>query len=376
MSSPAVASPSPVASGARLESLDAFRGLIMFSLLCGGIFHSLKGHPTWNWLFLQNEHVAWEGCVYWDLIQPSFMFMVGVAMPFAFARRVALGDSWGQRLRHAFVRAFNLTALGMLLDHFGADRIQPGFIRVLQQIAIGYLLAFFVVGRPIRVQALTAGAILVGYQLLWMFNPWNGPGGPWAQGGPNIGSAFDLWMLGRNYSGNYVGLNAIPATATILFGVMAGTWIQANPPGPAGTASNGPSRTLRPLLIAGAVGIGLGLLLGRWFPLIKRIWTPSFAIYSGGWSCLLLGLFHWAVDLRGGRGWGVRVVVVGTNSIAAYVLGNAFGGWFRSATSAWIVGLKGPLGDLGFPILQRALFAAAAWGVLYWLWKRRLFFKL
>ena len=77
----------------RLQSLDAYRGLIMLTLLAGAVFHSLKGHPTWNWLYVQNEHVDWAGCVYWDLIQPSFMFMVGVAMPFAFARRAALTAS-------------------------------------------------------------------------------------------------------------------------------------------------------------------------------------------------------------------------------------------------------------------------------------------
>ena len=71
----------------RLESLDAYRGMIMATLLCGSIFGSLKGHQTWNWLSSRNEHVAWEGCTYWDLIQPSFMYMVGVAMPFALARR-------------------------------------------------------------------------------------------------------------------------------------------------------------------------------------------------------------------------------------------------------------------------------------------------
>src|SRR5437867_12725588 len=85
----------------RLQSLDAYRGLIMLTLLAGSIFHSLKGHPVWNWLYVQNEYVDWAGCVYWDLIQPSFMFMVGVAMPFAFARRASLGDSWAELLRHA-----------------------------------------------------------------------------------------------------------------------------------------------------------------------------------------------------------------------------------------------------------------------------------
>lgn len=366
---PSASSPTDAAragGSGRLSSLDAYRGLIMFTLLCGGIFHSLKGHPTWHWLYLQNEHVAWEGCVYWDLIQPSFMFMVGVAMPFAFARRAALGDSWGRQLRHALIRGFNLTAIGILLDHFGANSIQIGFIRVLQQIAVGYVLAFFVLNRGPRVQILATALILVGYQLLWMFNPWNGPGGPWAQGNENLGSAFDRWMLGRNYSGFYVGLNAIPSTATILFGVMAGRLI---------LHTVDPRRTARVLLLAGLGGVGLGWGLGHWFPLIKRIWTPSFALYAGGWTTLMLLAFYWVIEIRRWRGWAFPLVVVGCNSIAAYVLGNAFGGWFRSFSGAWIEWMKGPLGPAWFPVWQRALFALAAWGILYWLYRRKIFFK-
>ena len=153
---------SPVQATPRLLSLDAYRGLIMLTLLCGGIFHTLKGDPVWNWLYIQNDHVDWAGCVYWDLIQPSFMFMVGVAMPFAFARRTALGDSWGKQFRHTLLRAFNLMLIGILLDHVGQNKIQIGFIRVLQQIAIGYVFAFFVVGKSFRTQGLVAAAILIG----------------------------------------------------------------------------------------------------------------------------------------------------------------------------------------------------------------------
>ncbi len=378
------ASPPSAPPARRLQSLDAYRGLIMFTLLCGGLFHSLKGHPTWNWLFLQNEHVAWAGCVYWDLIQPSFMFMVGVSMPFAFARRSELGDSWNRQLGHALVRAFNLMAIGILLDHFGSEKIQLGIIRVLQQIALGYLVAFLVVGRGLRTQGLVAGSILVGYQLLWMFNPWNGPGGPWAMGNENLGSAFDRWLIGRNYSGYYVGLNAIPAAATIIFGVMTGTLIANADCGLRNADLKNQNRvTSDPtkrkvcltLLIAGLGGIAFGLAVSPWFPLIKRIWTPSFALYAGGWTTLMLLAFYWAIEVRGWRGWSFPLVVVGTNSIAAYVLGNAFGGWFRSASGAWIAWLKEPLGDVGFPILQRGLFAVAAWGVLWWLWRRKIFFK-
>jgi heparan-alpha-glucosaminide N-acetyltransferase len=362
-SPPSTATPVP----ARLVSLDAFRGLIMLTLLCGGIFHTLKNVPGWHWLYVQNEHVAWEGCVYWDLIQPSFMFMVGVAMPFALARRREQGHSWRQRFGHVLLRALNLILIGIILDHVGQDKIQIGFIRVLQQIAVGYVLAFLVAEKPLRVQAIAAAVILVGWTLLWMFNPWNGPGGPWAMSYENIGGAFDRWMLGRNYSGYYVGLNAIPSTATILFGVMAGELIRRGLP---------KTKTLAVLLIAGAAGILIGLAVSPWLPLIKRIWTPSFAVYAGGWTFLFLAFFYWIIEIRGLRRWAFPLVVAGMNSIAAYVIAGAFGQWFARVTGAWVNWLAPHMGkETWFPVFQRLLFVAFAWGVLYWLWRRRIFFK-
>lgn len=352
---------------ARLASLDAYRGLIMLTLLCGGIFTSLEGHPLWHWLAVQNEHVAWEGAVYWDLIQPAFMFMVGVAMPFAFAVRTARGDSWGLQFRHVLRRAGMLVLIGILLDPVGADRIQIGFIRVLQQIAFGYVAAFFLLGRSWRVQAGVAAAVLVGYQLVWMFNPWNGPGGPWAQGNENIGSAFDYWLLGRHYAWHYVGMNAIPSAVTILFGVMAGECIR--------TTTN-PRRTALVLAALGLAGIAAGLAVSPWFPIIKRIWTPSFTVYSGGWVTLMLAGFYWLVEVRGWRRWTFPLVVVGTNSIAAYVIGNAFAGWYRGATGAWFGAVAPVVGDVWLPVLHRASFALVAWGVLYWCYRRRIFFKV
>lgn len=359
----APATPSPP----RLVSLDAYRGLIMLTLLCGGIFQSLAGHPWLGWLARHNEHVAWEGAVYWDLIQPAFMYMVGVAMPLAFAVRAGRGEPWAAQARHAVRRAAMLVFIGVLLDHIGAERVQIGFIRVLQQIAFGYLVAFLVLGRPLTVQAATVVAILVGYQVLWMFNPWNGPGGPWAQGNENIGSAFDYWLLGRHYSYNYVGMNAIPSTATIILGVMAGQYVAAD---------RDRSRTAMTLAFAGLTGIAAGLALSPWFPLIKRIWTPSFTLYSAGWTTLMLGAFYWIIEVREWRRWTFPLLVVGMNSMAAYVIANAFSGWFHSATSAWLTLLAPRLGDVWLPVLQRGLFALAAWVVLWWLHRRRIFFKV
>ena len=372
----------------RLVSLDAYRGLIMFTLLCGGVFHSLKDHKYWHWLYEQNEHVAWAGCVYWDLIQPAFMFIVGVAMPFAFAVRSAKGDTWAKQFLHVLIRACKLILVGVVLDNFGAKEWSFGFIRVLQQIAIGYVLAFFVLGRSLGVQGVVAAVILIGYTVFWVVNPWNGPDGPWAMGGENVGKAFDRWVLSRfdewvlprfdqgvldrplqyrNYTGNYVGLNAIPATANMIFGVMAGQLILTR------RASH---RAALILASAGVVGILIGLACSPFVPLVKRIWTPSFAVFSAGWTTLLLAAFYWLIDVVGYKRWAFPLVVVGMNSIAAYVIGGVFGGWFRSLTQAWLTWPAEQLGSLGFPIFQKVLFAVAAWLVLFWLYRRRIFFKL
>ncbi len=351
----------------RLVSLDAYRGLIMLTLLCGGLFRPLKDRPGWHWLSVQNEHAEWEGCVYWDLIQPAFMFIVGVAMPFAFAVRSSRGESRAKQFGHVLIRAMSLTLVGVLLDNFGATTWSFGFIRVLQQIAVGYVLTFFVLGRTLLVQGGLAGIILIGYSVVWVSNPWNGPDGPWAMGGENLGKAFDRWMIGRNYTGNYVGLNAIPATANMIFGVMAGQWV---------LTSRSPQRTTLGLAVAGLLAILVGLAMSPVMPLVKRIWTPSFAVYSAGWTTLVLAAFYWLIDVVGWKRWGFPLVVVGMNSIAAYVIGNAFGGWFRSLSQAWVAWLVDPLGPIGFPIFQRGLFALAAWSALYWLYRRRLFVKL
>lgn len=380
----------PLPAG-RLVSLDAFRGLIMLTLLFGGVFQSLKNHPRWNWLYEQNEHVLWEGCVYWDLIQPAFMFIVGVAMPIAAANRTKIGQAWILQFLRVLLRAAKLILLGVILDNFGAKDWNFGFIRVLQQIAIGYVLAFFVVGRGFLVQGLAAAVILIGYNIFWMYNDHNGADGPWAKNGINIGTFVDQYVLsvwdrillayaegsisaginthipGRNYSGYYVGLNAIPATATMIFGVMAGTLLQSR---------RTPQRIALTLFIAGLVGVALGALLSIWFPLIKRIWTPSFAIYSSGCVAILLAAFYWLIDGVNCKRWAFPLVVVGMNSIAAYVMGGLFGGWFRSLTATWISPLNDRFGEVWSPVFQRALFAACAWCVLYWLYRRRIFFRL
>src|SRR5215469_9280502 len=140
----------------RLVSVDAYRGFVMLAMISAGLGMSkLMNDPTWGWLAKQLEHEDWKGCTFWDLIQPSFMFIVGVAMPFSFAVRQARGEGWGRQFLHAVRRSLMLIAIGIFLDSYGSS--PPGvtieFIRVLQQIAIGYLIAFLVLRLGPRVQA-------------------------------------------------------------------------------------------------------------------------------------------------------------------------------------------------------------------------------
>ena len=387
----------PVAPGKlteRLLSLDAYRGLIMALLICNGLgFATFKNDPNWGWLAAQVDHVKWEGCVFWDLIQPGFMFMVGVAMPFAFAKRQAAGDSWGLLFRHACLRALNLCLVGLFLDCVTGNAFTIGFMRVLQQIAVGYVLAFLLLGRSYWTQGIAAALILLGYTAAWMLFPGNDPAGAWVMGNKNLGSTFDLWMVGRNYSGFYVGLNAIPATATILFGVMCGRLVGSELPKP---------RVMQFLAIAAVVGFLLGGLLSAGatplVPMVKRIWTASFTFWAAGWTVLFLLAFYWLIEVQGWRRWPTFLVVVGMNSIFAYSMAQLFRGSFfdrgiavftkplaallfdhphladaiaKPANYTW----PEPLGLWG-NVLQAALVLAAEWAVLYWLYRRKIFFKL
>ena len=377
----------------RLLSLDAYRGFIMAALISNGLALGVfKEDPAWGWLARQVDHVKWEGCVFWDLIQPAFMFMVGVAMPFAFAKRRAAGDSFRQMLGHAVWRAAGLLLLGMAITSISSGKATIEFIRVLQQIAIGYLAAFFLLDCKVWVQAAAAGLILGGYTLAWFFYPGNGPEGPWAMTNANLGSDFDRWLIGRNYNGFYVGLNAIPATATILLGVLCGRLVGSG-------LSQG--KVVRCLAFAAVGGIAAGWLLSMGenpvVPMIKRIWTASFALFAGGWTVLLLFLFYWLIEVKGWRRWCTALVVVGMNSIFAYSLSQLLRPWFdksilvfskplvtalfdwpgaanavkNAAAAPWPVAI----GHAGH-VVHAALVLAAQWGVLYWLYRRKIFFKL
>jgi predicted acyltransferase len=386
----------------RLASLDAYRGFVMLAMASGGaaIFGSIAQAPETpleylaSVLAVQFEHADWRGCTFWDLIQPSFMFMVGMAMPFSYASRRDRGESPRRLQAHALLRSLMLILLAIFLSSNGSPRTNFVFVNVLAQIGLGYTFVFLLLDRKPFVQLATALAILAGYWLLFALYPADhnslflGPRGVDLEGvrvpgffahwnkDTNVAAAFDRWFLnlfprpdGQPFvldRGGYATLNFVPSIATMLFGVMAGELLRSPRPSAA---------KFRILLIAGAIGWALG----KWMnfnvcPIVKRIWTPSWVVYSTGWSCWLLAAFYGLIDLAGYRRWAFPLVVVGMNSIAMYVMAQLMKPFIRKSLRTHLGdGLfSGPWGSL----VQALAVLLVLWLICYWLYRRKIFIKI
>lgn len=403
----------------RLLSLDVYRGLIMVSLAFSGFGIArtarlqLAENPEsgfWSFLQYQFSHVEWLGCSYWDLIQPSFMFMVGLSMAYSYVKRRREGHSYRRMLGHAFTRSLILIALGIFLTSPG-PLTRWWFTNVLAQIGLGYTFLFLLWGRGIKVQTITAVGVLAVTWLLFVGYPGKGlditTGAPdagvssdWAQEhlegvGPawhknaNVAHAFDGWLLNlmpeagifssedsptraefKANPGGYQTLNFLPSLVTMLFGLMAGELLRSKQ-----TESN----KLKWLLAAGGSGLLLGWLLQvvGLSPIVKRIWTPSWTIFSTGWCCLILGSLYWVIDIKGYRRWTFPFVVVGMNSIAIYSMDMLLKPWMGKT-------LQTHLGDRVFqiagtmyaPMVQATMIGLCFWLICWWMFRQKFFVRI
>lgn len=355
--------PAPAPTAGRLLSLDVYRGLIMLILISHGFgLYALKDVAGWQWLAQQVEHVEWVGITFWDLIQPAFTFMVGVSMPLALARRKAQGASTAALAKHVAWRAFALLVLSNVLSNFnnGTQPFKLQFINVLCQIAFGYLLCFGILQLPQVGQYVAGAALLFGHYALFLAFP--GPDGPFSQTA-NIGAQIDQALLGYKYSGHYTTINFLGNGFTILLGCWAGQLVHRHQ----GLAA------VQRLLVMAAGAFAGGYLLTFFIPVIKRLWTASFALTSAGWVILALACLYWAIECKGWRRWGFPFLVIGTNSLFIYSFSQVLRGWLDRGLGVF-TGKFAFLGSLG-AIPQNLAVLACMWGLCYWLYRRQIFFK-
>jgi len=350
--------------GGRLVSLDAYRGFIMLLLVSEGFgLAALQHYPRWVWLAAQVDHAPWEGCKFWDLIQPAFTFMVGVAMPFAFARRMSQGATNSNVFRHVAYRSFMLILLSNLYSNWGEPHLSLQLINVLSQIGFGYMICYLITRMQFRFQVAAGLAMLAAFWALFAIFP--GPAGPWSQTG-NIGAVIDLKVLGYNYSGYYTTINFIGNAVTILFGCWTGMLLRT---------SKTHAYKLKVLAASAGAGLVLGLALEPLNPMVKRLWTASFTFFSAGCVILMLMAFYWIIEVKGVKGWAFPFIVLGMNSIFIYSLGQiGIKGWLNSGLRNFTKDFR-ILGDLG-AIPQSILVLAVMWYMCYWLYRRKIFFKI
>ena len=407
-------------SSSRLVSLDVYRGLIMVTLAFNGFglartasLHLAENPDSWFWSFVryQTSHVEWLGCSYWDLIQPSFMFMVGMSMAYSYVRRKREGQSRQRMLGHAISRSLILIFLGIFLTSNG-PLTRWWMTNVLTQMGLGYTFLFLLWGRSFKIQSIVAGAVLVSTWLIYVLYPGSGldldrgasevnVSADWAQEhlqgvdaswhkNANAGHAFDTWFLNLmpesapfsgddstqvrkpfTYNpGGYQTLNFLPSLATMIFGLMCGELLRSK---------KTDSQKLNLLLIGGFGGLILGWFLGvsGICPIVKRIWTPSWTLYSTGWCCLILAILYWVVDIKQKQKWTFPLVVVGMNSIAIYVMGMLLRPWVASRLEIHLgegVFLLG--GALYQPLFQATLVGLCLWTLCWWMYRQKIFIRI
>ncbi len=392
----------------RLGSIDAYRGFVML-LMMAEVLHlsAVAGEwpeeslwkPIWRFLALNQSHVEWTGCTLHDLIQPSFSFLVGVALPFSLANRISHGQSLGWATLHAAWRALLLIALGVFLRSTHSEQTRFTFEDTLSQIGLGYFFLYLLGLSKQRWQWMALVAVLVGYWGAFALYPLPGPefaydkfGVPadwpylyppesfqahWSKNS-NLAWAFDTWLLNvfphaktvTHNGGGYATLSFIPTLGTMILGLIAGGWLQRD---------KSPREKLLKLSLAGLICLVLGFGLDYFgiCPSVKRIWTPAWTIYSGGWCFLFMAAFYAVMDVRNFRSWAFPLTVIGVNSIAAYLIAHLFEDFIEKSLHIHLgKQLFQFLGSELEPLLLGLAVLLVYWLILFWMYRRKLFLRI
>ncbi len=347
----------------------------------------------WQFLGFHSSHVPWVGASLNDLIHPSFCFLTGASLVFSIASRQAKGESKRSMALHALRRSLVLIALGIFLRSIHHPMTHWTFEETLTQTGLGYPVLFLLAFANLRVRLLSLGAILVGSWLLYACYPillphadptaWNIPQG-WQhdfQGffahwnhNHNIGWRFDTWLLNLfprtrpyvGYHGGYTTLNFVPTIGTMILGLMAGTILQQS------------ASATRRLLIAAAMCLALSAVLhfGGICPIVKRLWTPAWVVFSGGCCLLILAALYQFVDLRGHRRWAFPFIVIGMNSLAMYLMRHTLDEFLTDRLRCHFGFLVQAFGSELQPVITGAFSLLILWLILLWMHKRRIYLRV
>jgi predicted acyltransferase len=358
----------------RITSVDFFRGFTMF-LLAGEATHLYNefnklDSGIMRFFGTQLSHHEWHGLHFWDLIQPFFMFIVGVAIPFAVANRIKKGDSDRTITLHAIKRSFLLLFLGWALYFTDAGKLVFRFQNVLAQLSVTYLVAYLIMNKSFKFQLIFTLILLILIDLAYRFFPVEGFNHPWVNF-ENLGAWCNNKIEGVDKASTWATINCISTTAHTVWGVLCGKLLMSDKTG---------SKKIQTLILAGisALILGYSLDLLNITPIIKKIATVSFVFASGGYAILVLTLCYWLIDVKKYFIMGSKFfIIVGMNSIFIYM-------FFEANGAGWLRRLVAPFSNLFFSwggeqmvnVITSLGLWTVMWYMCFWLYKNKLFIKV
>ncbi|WP_077350195.1 acyltransferase family protein [Algoriphagus sp. A40] len=362
----------------RLISIDALRGFDML-MICGAdaFFKSLEGKTNLGWvdgLAQQFEHPEWVGFAFYDFIFPLFLFVAGVSIPFSLAKAMEGKASKKEIYRKAFVRMLILIGLGMLdknapFPFFDWEQIRLG--SVLGRIGIaGFVTVVLYLNFDSVKRLMIVGGILLLYYAAVFLVPVPGFGAGDLSFEGNLVGWFDRTFLpGRLLQGQFDELGILttfPAICLTILGCFAGEILKKS------TLSE--SQKLKQLVVVGLVCVAIALVWNMHFPIFKRMWTSSFIMLTSGLAFLSLAMFYLVIDILKFQKWAFFFVVVGMNSLTIYMIYRFVN--FRHTSRLLFEGLYKPLGENWMPVMESLGALALVWLFLYFLYRKKIFFKV
>jgi len=352
----------------RILAIDFFRGFTMFMLVGGleGLFGKVdpdKSGAIVLFFGQQLSHVPWIGLHFWDLIQPFFMFIVGVSMPFSFSRRWDKGDSWKKTFYHVLMRCFLLLTIGWAIS---SSPTTSNFNNVMAQLSVTYLIAFLIMRKAIKWQLLVSFALILVSDLLYRFWPVEGFNQPFIPD-QNFGSWTDMVLTGSLNHGHWVPFNAISTSAHTIWGVIVGMILMKE---------WSHRKKIQTLLIAGLIGVIIGFTMNLFIPIIKHIATSSFVIVSGGWCLIGMAVSYWLIEVLNFRKVPLFFAVFGMNPLFIYLLASSLRTFFGRLVNPFIYRLFSWSNEITITIISTIIIAAMLWYVCYFLYKRLIFIRI
>jgi len=366
----------------RLHSLDTLRGFDMFWIMGGeSIFSALAaltGWPILQWWAGQLEHVPWSGFHAYDMIFPLFLFIAGISFPFSLAKRYATAADRPKLYRHIITRGLLLVLLGIIYNNaIRFDFAHMRYASVLGRIGLAWMFAALIFSHTssVKSRGIWLCGILLSYWALLAAFPAHdlGPNfGPFSPQGNLAGHLDRILLPGKfccyTYGDSEGILSAIPAIGTALLGMLTGQFVLSP------YLRDQPIRKVLYLAVSAIALIGTGALWNLAFPINKYLWSSSFVCFVGGLSLLLFTLFYLIIDVWQFKRWTTFFAVIGMNSIAIYLAKEIID--FKHAADFFFGGVYTLLPANGHNLAEAVGTFAAAWLFLYFLYKKKVFFKV